>query len=262
MGNEYGHYGGYGDGIDRRDWAPISNRAQRGLDEAKGIFHEFVRKYSFDNVPDENYKFTKKHAIPKHLVHALRPKFNKYVRRFGAKPKWNSLSPMEKLESGYKHRKSAIYFCDLTIDRTVRENLEKAEPTLFQREYSKMVAVETTPEYLANPPATKRKRRRSVPKSSAQTNSSATGPSRTVKRVSRKTARKHSSKGRSSNNGMLSKNVLDLCSESEEGSDEIESDDERQHNGDKRECSSNGDEKDEITDSDSDRRPRKRRRLR
>ena len=130
-----GFYGGYW-GINRRGWKPVSDRAKRVLEEAKSKFHDFVKQCSFTNVADPEYKYTKKHAIDLHLVGKLRPEFNRYVKSVGAFAKWKALTPQQKaLDKRYKHRKSAIYFGDLTIDRTVRQKLEQKEPNAFQREY-------------------------------------------------------------------------------------------------------------------------------
>ncbi len=70
----------------------MSDRAYRALDVAKQKFHDFVKQHSFENVAGDNYKFTKKQAIDMHLVGKLRPKFNAYIKTFGAKAKWNALT--------------------------------------------------------------------------------------------------------------------------------------------------------------------------
>ena len=141
MGNEYGifgggGYGGYAYGINRSGWKKVSDGAQRRMEEAKRTFYEFVKIHDFGNLPEHecDFKFTKKHAIPFHVVTTLRPKFNKWVRGFGAKPKWVKLTLAEKKHSQYKHRKSAISYCDITIDRHVRAALLEREPDAFQKE--------------------------------------------------------------------------------------------------------------------------------
>ena len=140
MGNDMDYGGGhpffgYGYGINRSGWKPVSDGALRRLEEAKRSFHEFVKSHSFANIDDDDYKFTKKQAIKLHLVGKLRPKFNNYVKRFGAKPKWNKLSDKEKRAiSKYKNRVSAVYFCDITIDNKVRNKLFELEPKVFDDE--------------------------------------------------------------------------------------------------------------------------------
>ena len=102
---------------------------------AKQKFHDFVKQHSFENVADPNYKFTKKQAIDMHLVGKLRPQFNSYIKRFGAKAKWNALTLEQKRkDSRYKHRSSAIYFGDITITRSVRDKLFEIAPDVFQQE--------------------------------------------------------------------------------------------------------------------------------
>lgn len=142
MGNDMDYGGGnpffggfYGYGINRSGWKPVSDAAYRNLEAAKREFHEFVKSHSFANIKDDNYKYTKKKAIQLHLVTKLRPKFNNYVKRFGAKPKWNKLSEQDKKSiSKYKNRVSAVYFCDITIDNKVRDKLFELEPKVFHDE--------------------------------------------------------------------------------------------------------------------------------
>ena len=122
-------------GYFRSGWKPISDRAYGRLEEAKALFHEFVKSHSFANIKDDNYKYTKKQVIKLHLVGKLRPKFNNYVKKFGAKPKWNKLSDQEKKSNlKYKNRTSAVYFCDITIDKKVRDKLLELEPNAFHDE--------------------------------------------------------------------------------------------------------------------------------
>jgi len=131
----YGAFGGYGYGPNRSGWKAVSDGAYRRLDEAKNLFQEFVKTHSFKNINDDNYKFTKKHAIKLHLVGKLRPRFNEYVKKFGAKPKWVKLTDKEKKSiSKHKNRVSAVYFCDLTIDKTVINKLRESEPDAFKDE--------------------------------------------------------------------------------------------------------------------------------
>eukprot|EP01084_Bolivina_argentea_P130480 230330_1 len=141
MGNEHSMYGfsghGYGGGwgINRSGWAAVSEGAKQRLEIAKQQFRDHVKLYSFANV-NKHYEFTKKHAIKLHLVGKLRPKFNTYVKQFGAKPKWVKLTEQEKRNiSKHKNRKSAIYFCDLTIDGNVICKLREQEPNEFKQEY-------------------------------------------------------------------------------------------------------------------------------
>lgn len=67
MGNAYsdddnlGYEWGFG--LNRSGWKEVSDKAKRDLDEAKQEFHQIVKQYSFQNINDENYKFTKKYAI-------------------------------------------------------------------------------------------------------------------------------------------------------------------------------------------------------
>ena len=135
MGNDYS-FGAMGyDGIDRSGWKEVSDRAYRALEEAKDMFRNLVKEHSFDNVPDPKYKFTRKQAINFHLVGSLRPKFNKYVKSMGGKATWKVIPwEQKKKDSRYKNRKSAVYFCDITIDQSVRKKMKMAEPQNFQSE--------------------------------------------------------------------------------------------------------------------------------
>eukprot|EP01084_Bolivina_argentea_P023626 44103_1 len=139
MGNDvYFMSSGWGfdhDGVDRRGWKAVSDSARRNLEHAKDEFRTFVKQTSFHGIEDEDFAYTKKQAIKLHLVGKLRPEFNRYVKTFGAKPKWNKLTFLQKKQSSkYKHRSSAIYFCDLTIDCTVRHKLYEVEPDAFSKE--------------------------------------------------------------------------------------------------------------------------------
>eukprot|EP01084_Bolivina_argentea_P104938 187855_1 len=156
MGNEYGMMGGGWDDdgrLDRSNWKSVSDAAYRRLNDAKTHFIEFVKQYSFDNILEEHYQFTKKHAVKLHLVGKLRPKFNQYVIGFGANAKWVKLSETEKQNnSKYKNRKSAVYFCNLTIDQTVKQKLMEQEPDAYESATSRpVIHVEASAEYQSDP---------------------------------------------------------------------------------------------------------------
>mmetsp|Transcript_12389 Transcript_12389/g.18693 ORF Transcript_12389/g.18693 Transcript_12389/m.18693 type:complete len:243 (+) Transcript_12389:111-839(+) len=141
MGNDYD------DGIDRSEWKDVSDSAKRKLEEARHAFHSFVENHSFDNIRDEEYRLTKDHAIEIHLVTKLRPQFNRYVAKYGARAKWVQLSAEEqKSFSKYKNRKSAVYFCNLTIDASVKDKMIK-DKVLKKSTKRKGTPVEDTEEY-------------------------------------------------------------------------------------------------------------------
>lgn len=122
--------------IDSRGWKQISDRAYDDLDEAKTKFHEFVKQHSFDNITDPQYQFTKKQVVDIHLAELVLRKFNVYVRSFGAKPTWRQISVAQKSQDArYKKSVRSIKFCDIILDRAVRENLmELGSPDVFKRE--------------------------------------------------------------------------------------------------------------------------------
>eukprot|EP01084_Bolivina_argentea_P007977 14931_1 len=110
--------------INRENWNMIKDSSYVQLDLAKQEFHDFVMKYSFENIPYSEYTFFKKHAIKTHLVCRLRPEFNQYVSSFGAAPQWVKLTePEKKQHKKYENRTSSIYFCDITIRKNVKQNL-------------------------------------------------------------------------------------------------------------------------------------------
>eukprot|EP01083_Nonionella_stella_P071625 192518_1 len=151
MGNDLGRgYGSYGalsmfdDRLDRRGWNDISDSAYKRLEEAKKLFAAFVKQYSFDTIPKANqdYKLTKPHVIKMHLVSALRPRFNEYVKKFDAVPKWIKLTDTEKSKySKFKNRKSAVYFCNITITKNTKYQMIDLDSIAEQALIVKLISI-------------------------------------------------------------------------------------------------------------------------
>eukprot|EP01084_Bolivina_argentea_P047462 87467_1 len=125
MGNEFNHSVNYDNAtIDRTNWNVVSHQSNQELTLAKQEFHQYIMQCSFDNVPYLEYEFYKQYAIQTHLVERLRPRFNDYVKCFGAKPKWVKLSEPEKHKyKKYQRKLGPVYFCDLTIGKSVKQKL-------------------------------------------------------------------------------------------------------------------------------------------
>eukprot|EP01084_Bolivina_argentea_P012487 23383_1 len=101
------------------------------LESAKKEFVAYVSSVNPYGLPNENFSFTKKHAIKIHLSGKFRPQFNKYVEQFDAKAKWVPLNDTEKQSSIYKDRKTKIYFCNITIKWTTKHMIRSQDPERF-----------------------------------------------------------------------------------------------------------------------------------
>ena len=77
-------------GPNYRAWKPVSDRAQNNLEIAKEKLIEYIKTYSFHNITG-NETLTKQ-VINMHIVSKLRPTFNKFAKKIGAKSKWIKLT--------------------------------------------------------------------------------------------------------------------------------------------------------------------------
>jgi len=115
----------------RKSKKTISNRAKTDLITAKDKLRRFIKTYSFDNI---GYGTFTKEAINIHVVSKLRPKFNRYAKKVGAKSKWNKITTEQKNYTKYKGKVSGVYFSTITINSKSFKTLWEAEPEAFKDE--------------------------------------------------------------------------------------------------------------------------------